>query len=263
MIGKKKINQIKSLIQKKNRLKENLFLIEGDKIVLEVANSRFRIKELFATSEFIYKNNYLPNNIDRIIEVSYEDLRKASLLKHPQQSLALCYLPHEEILPSRMEGISFYLDGIQDPGNLGTILRTADWFGMNHLYCSPDTVDIFNPKVIQSSMGSFIRIKTFYTPFDELAEQAYHNNISLFGTFMEGENIYQAQLLCPSILVLGNEGNGIRQGVAKKIKNRLHIPSFKSGLKQPESLNVAVAAGILASEFMRRPFIKDPIQNES
>lgn len=256
MIGKKKINQIKSLAQKKFRLKEQLFLIEGDKIVLEIAKSKFRIKELFATSDFINQNENQLINIDQITEVDYDDIRKASLLKHPQQCLALCYLPKKEKKPATIEGVSFYLDGIQDPGNLGTILRTADWFGMNHLFCSPDTVDIFNPKVIQASMGSFSRIITVYIPFDELAETAKNTGLTLYGTFMEGENIYNTQLINRSIIVLGNEGNGIRQEVATNIDHKLHIPSCQSGLQQPESLNVAVAAGILASEFMRRHTLK-------
>ena len=256
MIGKRKINQIKSLAQKKFRLKERLFLIEGDKIVLEIAKSKFRIKELYATSDFIIQNENQLNNVEQITEVDYDDIRKASLLKHPQQCLALCHLPNSEKLPLPIEGISFYIDGIQDPGNLGTILRTADWFGMNQLFCSPDTVDIFNPKVIQASMGSFSRIKTVYITFDELAETAKNSSLTFYGTFMDGENIYRTQLSNQSIIVLGNEGNGIRPEVATKIEHKLHIPSCQSGLQQPESLNVAVAAGILASEFMRRHSLK-------
>ena len=263
MIGKKKINEIKALAQKKFRHTNGLFLIEGDKTILEVLASRFQIKELFATETFIRQHNKKLKKVENIIETSYNEIKRASLLKNPQQSLAICYMPIEEQLPSGISGISFYLDGIQDPGNLGTILRTADWFGMEYLFCSPDTADLYNPKVIQSSMGSFCRVKTIYMPFDKIATLSARQNIQLFGTFMNGMNIYSAKLPRHGIIVLGNEGNGIRREVEEKIEIKLNIPSFKSGTDQPESLNVAVAAAVIASEFMRRVSQQHAIQNES
>ncbi len=263
MIGKKKVNQIKSLSQKKARLKDQLFLVEGDKIVLEVLQSYLHVKELFASESFIQEYEQLVNGAEKVTATTVNDIRKASLLKNPQNSLALCHLPPKTEIPAKISGLSFFLDGIQDPGNLGTILRICDWFGMEYLYCSPDTADIFNPKVIQSSMGSFFRIKTIYTTYEDIFSRAFQSGIHLFGTFMEGENLYSLELPSNALIVMGNEGNGISPEVAAKINYKVNIPSFRTGQQGAESLNVAVATGIIASEF-RRQNIKLPfIQNGS
>ncbi len=263
MIGKKKINQIKSLAQKKFRQKEQLFLVEGDKIVSEVLTSHLVIKELFATKEFLEKNKSTLSGIEKIFEINLTDIKKASLLKTPQNCLALCSLPVDIPLPQKLSGISFFLDGIQDPGNLGTIIRTSDWFGMEYLFCSCDTADVYNPKVIQSSMGSFCRIKVHYLNFADLNSLALHSEIPVLGTFMEGTSLYSSILPSSALVVLGNEGNGIRFDIAEKISTKLNIPPFYNGKKGAESLNVAVTAGIIGSEFRRQLIKRISIQNEN
>lgn len=252
MIGKKKINQIKSLAHKKARNKEQLFLVEGDKTILEVLQSSLQVKELFATEIFLQENEQHLQRVENVIMTSDSDIKKASLLKSPQNSLALCLFPPASKTPGKLSGPSFYLDGIQDPGNLGTILRICDWFGMEYLFCSPDTADIFNPKVIQSSMGSFCRVTTIYASFTDVSLLASHSEIPVYGTFMEGENLYSLTLPSDALIVLGNEGNGIRPEINKNINIKLNIPSFKIGKTGAESLNVAVAAGIIGNEFRRQ-----------
>jgi RNA methyltransferase, TrmH family len=252
MIGKTKINLIKSLSHKKARQKEQLFLVEGDKNVLEVLQSNLPVKELLATEKFILENKNHVTRAARLTETTADDIKKASLLMHPQNSMALCTLPPDIQIPVKLSGASFYLDGIQDPGNLGTIIRICDWFGMEYLFCSTDTADVFNPKVIQASMGSFCRIKVVYTVFENLAELAKKFNVPVLGTFMDGESIYSIELPSGALIVLGNEGSGIREGVAEKTNTRITIPSLKRNKTGAESLNVAVAAGIIGSEFMRQ-----------
>ena len=262
MINKNKIKLIKSLAQKKFRQKEQLFLAEGDKIVLEVLNSDFRITELFATEKFLLANKNSVAQAELCTEVSSEEIKKASLLKQPQNCLAICQLPPEPELPKILTGISVYLDGIQDPGNLGTIIRICDWFGIEYLFCSPDTAGIFNPKVIQASMASFCRVKIFYSEFKSILSLAVSSEIPVYGTFLEGNNIFGETLPGKALIVLGNEGIGIREAVAEKIANKLSIPSFSRNNSGAESLNVAVAAGIICSEF-RRKNQNFSIQNEN
>ena len=162
----------------------------------------------------------------------------------------MCSLPPQTGMPAQLGGVSLFLDGIQDPGNLGTIIRTCDWFGIRHLFCSPDTADIFNPKVIQATMGSFLRVNTVYTPFKLILPHLQKNKIPVYGTFLKGKPVYTANLSDNALIVLGNESRGIRREVAGKIGNKINIPSFGMA----ESLNVAVSAGIICNEFSRRKF---------
>ncbi len=252
MISKNKIKLIKSLSEKKYRLKEQMFLIEGDKIVSEALGSPVRVKELYATEEYLYENRQLIVNAETIIPSEKDEIRKISLQKQPQNSLALCYLPRFLPLPEKLDAFSLYLDGIQDPGNLGTIIRTCDWYGMESLYCSPDTADVYNPKVIQASMGSFSRVNLIYTEFAPLAQLAEQLNVQLIGTFTEGENLYDFQLPPAGIFIMGNEGRGIREHVAAKANVHITIPSFSTNQTKAESLNVATTAAIICSEVRRR-----------
>jgi len=260
MISKNKIKLIRSLAQKKFRQEKQLFLVEGDKMVSEVLNSGFRVAELFATPEFLSAHKTLADRAEVFNEATAEEIKKASLLKTPQNSLALCRLQPPAELPAHFSGFALYLDGIQDPGNLGTIVRTCDWFGADYLFCSPDTADVFNPKVIQASMGSFTRVKTIYTPFTALFSHLKSTSISIYGTFLEGKNIYTEQLFENALVVLGNEGSGIRREVAAYVGNKLNIPAFGKKKKRAESLNVAVTTGIICSEFARRRIV---IRNEN
>lgn len=251
MIGKNTIKRIHSLSVKKFRQKEQLFLVEGDKNVMEVVGSGYRVEQIFATREFLSEYGFRLNESIPVYEVTGDDISKASLLKNPQHSLALCHIPDTPELPSEFPGrFSLYLDGIQDPGNLGTIIRICDWFGIENLFCSPDTADLYNPKVIQASMGSFCRIRVWQTSFEPVYNLANHSNVPVFGAFLNGNNLYDEKLPSHALLVLGNEGNGIRDEIGAQISKRVKIPSFASN--RAESLNVAVAAGIICAEFSRQ-----------
>jgi TrmH family RNA methyltransferase len=253
MASKNTIKLIRSLSLKKIRIKENLFLVEGDKNVSEVLASKFNIEKLFATSKFLANNRLLLNNAKQVTEVTQQEIIQASLLKNPQNSIALCTLPEPENFPEKIDSdLWLYLDDIQDPGNLGTILRTCDWFGIEHLFCSPKTVDLFNPKVIQASMGSFCRVEVWYTPFESLATLATKFGIPIFGAFLNGENIYEQKLPSRALLVMGNEGNGISTEVENMIEQKIKIPEFNQNTTSAESLNVSVATAIICSEFKRQ-----------
>jgi len=249
MISKSTIKLIKSLKHKKVRLKENLFLVEGDKNVSEVLNSSFEIEQLFATKDFLLSNVDVLFRPKSISEVSKESIKKSSLLNNPQDSLALCKLPNKLLFPEVLNDLSIYLDGIQDPGNFGTIIRICDWFGIQHLFCSSDTVDFYNPKVIQASMGSFCRIKAYEIKFSDILKLAKLSGTVISGAYMNGENIYNSELHQNTLIVMGNEGNGIRKEIEDSIDKRLTIPRFN---ENTESLNVAVATAIICSEFRRR-----------
>lgn len=253
MIGKNTIKLIKSLGDKKNRNIEKLFLVEGDKTVPEVLNSKFKVAKLFATSDFLKMNQHYIHNADQIIEVSKGEIEKASLMKTPQNCLALCSLPDLKQLPDKPEpGLMIFLDEIQDPGNLGTIIRICDWFGVKQLFCSPDTADVFNPKVIQASMGSFCRIDLWYSTFNPIYEIVAQSNFTVTGAFLDGKDIYKESLSQNSLLVLGNEGKGISKDITNLIQQKIKIPSYSDSAEKAESLNVAMAAAIICAEYKRQ-----------
>ncbi|NQU52835.1 MAG: RNA methyltransferase [Bacteroidetes bacterium] len=256
MISKSTIKLIKSLAVKKFRLKENLFLVEGDKNVIEVLNSSYSVDKLFATNLFLENYSKICKKANFIFEVENTDIKNASLLKTPQSCLAICTLPPHSNPPKQLENnLSIFLDDIQDPGNLGTIIRICDWFNIEHLFCSPNTVDMYNPKVIQASMGSFCRIQTTTATFECVEEIAHLSNALIFGAFLDGKNIYKENLPQKAILVMGNEGNGIQKEIEKKISNKIQIPEFSVKDKGAESLNVSVATAIICSEFKRQIFL--------
>ena len=255
MISKNTIKLIKSLEQKKFRIKEKLFIVEGDKNVSEVLDSKFNIVKLFATSTFLENNGTKLKNTKLVTEVTKDDVKQVSLLKSPQNSIALCTLPDSKTLPEKTGGnLQIYLDDIQDPGNLGTIIRICDWFGIEQLFCSLKTADLFNPKVIQASMGSFCRVDIYYTPFEPIAQVAIESGVEIFGAFLDGENIYEQKLPQKALLVMGNEGNGISTEIENSINHKIKIPAFNSIGKSAESLNVSVATAIICAEFKRQKY---------
>ena len=254
MISKNTIKLIKSLALKKFRLKENLFLVEGDKNVIEVLNSNYKVEKLFATKLFVSENENSCKKATYTIEVEENDIRKASLLQNPQNCLALCSLPKESIFPEKLNNnLSIYLDDIQNPGNLGTIIRICDWFNIENLFCSPNTTDFFNPKVIQASMGSFCRVQHFKTAFKPLIKLAQLSQATIFGASLDGKNIYTEILPQKAILIMGNEGNGIHKELESNIDIKIKIPEFSDN--SAESLNVSVATAIICSEFKRQKFL--------
>ena len=167
-------------------------------------------------------------------------------------------MPGQMEIPDYLEkNLSIYLDGIQDPGNLGTILRTADWFGIEYIFCSPDTADIYNPKVVQASMGSICRTKVIYSNFEQIKKLSRISNAEIAGAFLEGKNIFKEMLPSKTILVIGNEGNGISKEIESEVQIKIMIPSFATENITAESLNVAVATGIICAEFRRQQFFKN------
>ena len=237
MISKNQIKFVRQLEQKKYRKKEGLFVAEGPKVVGDLLRAGFKAHTIFATSEWESQGQIFQ-------EVSDEELRRVSFLQHPQRVLALFFIPTESV-PS-VSSLSLALDDVQDPGNLGTIIRIADWFGIDTIYCSENTADAWSPKVVQATMGSIARVNIIYTDLQELISKA---QVPVYGTLLDGQDIYTQELSKEGIIVMGNEGNGISAPIRKLINRRLLIPQFHEG---PESLNVAIATAITCSEFRRR-----------
>lgn len=240
MLSKSQSKLITSLYQKKYRNKHQLFIVEGIKAVNEFLNSDFNLHSLFCTSSFSHQLSE-----DKIEIISDSELKKISSLKNPNEVLALFQI--SEIKPIDSSSFTVVLDGINDPGNLGTIIRLCDWFGVTQLVCSKDTVDCFNPKVVQATMGSLARIDIQYTDIIEFLSKA---DLPIYTAMMDGKNVYQKTLEKEAILVMGNEANGISDDVLKLITRKISIPRF-GDLQQTESLNVATATAILLSEFKR------------
>ncbi|MGV4412979.1 TrmH family RNA methyltransferase [Chryseobacterium sp. T1] len=237
MLTAHKIKIIQSLDKKKFRQKYNLFLVESNKIIQELSNANVKVLDIYSKDPSLLSFNDVA-----ITEISDQDLKKISFLQHPKDSVALCQL--QDSVVANMDGIQLILDGIQDPGNLGTIIRLADWFGIQQIVCSEDTVDVFNPKVIQASMGSFLRVNVVYTSLVPYLESYPH---PILGTDMQGENIYKKDFPSQFSLVLGNEGNGMREEVERCLTEVVSIPRFGQN-KATESLNVSMATGIILGQ---------------
>ncbi len=248
-LSKNRIKYIRSLELKKNRKAEKVFLAEGPKLVGDLLG-HFSCTLLIATCEWLQKNRNIP--ADEVMEVSEEELSRASLLKTPQQVLAVFRQPEEKVEASVVtRQLCLALDGVQDPGNLGTIVRLADWFGIEHIFCSPDTVDVFNPKTIQATMGGIARVKVHYVPLPSLI-RSLEGKAPVYGTFLDGKNMYNEPLSSHGLLVMGNEGNGVSREVEVLVDRKLYIPNYPEGRDTSESLNVAIATAVVCAEFRRR-----------
>ena len=250
MISKNKIKYIKSLELKKNRNKEGKFVAEGHKVVDDLLVLQ-PASLIVATEEWLKDKSIDPRT--EVVTVSEEELRKVSFLQHPQQVLAVFDQRENRDFASAnidFNCLNLALDGVQDPGNLGTIIRIADWFGITHIYCSQDTADVYNPKVVQATMGSIARVKVEYGDLLELVE-SLPADVPVYGTLLDGDNIYQQKLENRGLIVMGNEGKGISPVLAKKVNHKLLIPNFPKGRATADSLNVAIATAITCSEFRR------------
>ena len=236
MIAKNQIKFIKSLSLKKNRQKEQLFIAEGEKIVAELLNSNFEFHEIFATNEWILKNTDV-----RAIKVNHSELDRISNLKSANNVLAIVKIKQEKL--SITDGLTLVLDDINDPGNLGTIIRMCDWFGVKQLVCSKSTVDCFNPKVVQSAMGSLFRVPIIYTDLEEYVTKV---DTPIYGAFMNGENVRNVKVPESVHLIMGNEANGISEEINNLITDKVAIKNIGNSA---DSLNVAVATAILLHEF--------------
>lgn len=247
-LSKNKIKLFHSLIRKKNRDELGLFIAEGEKTINQLIDGGFQLHTLAATNAIL--KNFTKQHCEKI-EMSYAELKKISALKTPQGIIAIFHQPQQGEAPLQPNELTLAIDSIQDPGNLGTIIRLASWFGINQIVCSNTTVDCYNPKVIQATMGAIANVQIYYTHLPSYLMKAGEQNIPVFGTFLEGDNIYKQSLKENGIVIFGNEGNGISDEVSKTVNYKLLIPSFARNGENVESLNVSMAAAIICSEFKR------------
>ena len=240
MVSKNQIKLITGLHQKKQRFANQLFFAEGVKVIQELLQSNFELEHLYTTL-----NDFETVQSSKRTLINEQELKKISALATPNSCLAVFKIPAEnKIIDS---GLIIALDDIRDPGNLGTILRLCDWFGIKQIICSKETVDIYNPKVVQATMGSIARVNVNYIDLKTFITQT---ELPVFGTFMDGDNIYQSNLPQSGIIIMGNEANGISAEIEKTVTSRISIPRFGE-LQKTESLNVATATAIILSEFKR------------
>ena len=249
MANAKWIKEIRSLASKRNREDTGLFVAEGPKVVADLIAAGWTFSAIYA-SQTGY--DHLTERLKPVATVIPDSvLERISFLQHPQGVVGLFHLPEAESpLPSDDE-LCLALDGVQDPGNVGTIIRIADWFGISRIYCSPDTADAYAPKVVQASMGSIARVKMVYTDLPALIA-SLPREIPVCGTLLDGESIYGQQLPTNGLIVMGNEGNGISPELRGMVSRKLLIPNFRPAGQRAESLNVAVATAIVCSEFRRK-----------
>lgn len=249
MLSKSKIKLITSLSQKKQRDELGIFIAEGSKLVADMLPA-FSCKLIVATASWL--QNHPQAKADEIIETDEDNLRKVSNHKSPQGVLAIFEKPCYQIDPLEINNaLCLALDDIQDPGNLGTILRIADWFGIYNLFCSEHTADAFSPKTVQATMGALVRIKVHVVNLPKFLT-AYNTKVPIYGTFMDGDDIYNKTLTNNGIIVMGNEGNGISSDIEKLVSDKLLIPNFPAGHATSESLNVGIATALVCGEFRRR-----------
>jgi TrmH family RNA methyltransferase len=244
MLSKAQIKLIKSLHNKKFREETGMFIAEGKRLVEDIAASSIKIEHVYATPRY--------NGSLQHIDITEDELSQISALTAPQTIIALCRIPEiKGGLPDLTNTLALALDDIRDPGNLGTIMRIADWFGINHIFCSSESVEAYNPKTVQSTMGSIARVNLYYVDLNEILTHYKNEGLPVYGAMLNGKNVYDETLSHNGILVIGNEANGISEGVARCITKPISIPSYaiKEG---PESLNAAVAAAVLCAEFKRR-----------
>lgn len=242
MLSKSQIKLINSLQQKKYRDKHGLFIVEGKKSVVEFLDSKFELEYLFFTEGL---GNKVKTESKKEFLISTSELKKISALKNPNKILAVFKTPKSKLI--KENGLILALDNIQDPGNLGTIIRLCDWFGVTQLICSKNTVDFLNPKVVQASMGSLTRVNVIYTNLDFFLD---NTSLPIFATLLKGENIYKKELPKNAIIIMGNEGSGVSDPILNFASELINIPHFGE-TKQTESLNVASATAIVLSEFKR------------
>ncbi len=256
ILTKNIIKEIRSLEQRKSRLEQGAWLAEGNKMVgdlLHTADLPFRCLKLIATREWWQDNLALQPFAKECYEVSRQDMDRVSLLHAPQDVMAVFSLPSQDVQCPKADTsrLSIFLDEVQDPGNVGTIIRTADWFGIRDIYCAPGTADCFSPKVVQATMSALGRVRMHYFKSREDLLLWLDNNdpMPLYGTFLEGENIYQKTLCAKGLLIMGNEGRGVSEEVAKRVNEKILIPAIAK--EHVESLNVGIATAICLSEICR------------
>lgn len=247
-LSKNKIKYIRSLKDKKYRNINNTFVAEGTKLVFDLLKS-CKCQLIAALPEIINSN---PNiRSEEIIIANSEELKKATFLKTAPTIIAVFYQPEFKLNRTNLKDkLSIVLDGVQDPGNVGTIVRIADWFGIENIICSEDSADVYNPKTVQATMGSIARVSVNYTDLSNLLNE--YSDFPIYGTFLDGNNIYYEELSHNGFIIMGSEGKGISNKIINYVNNKLYIPEFPAGSASTDSLNVAVATAVVCSEFRRR-----------
>ncbi|MBQ3149513.1 MAG: RNA methyltransferase [Alistipes sp.] len=241
---KAEIQFVRSLADKRYRDQEQCFIAEGDKLIGEILDSTLKIKHLYAIEGHF---------TDKAEIVTAKEMERISQLKTASTSLAVVERPrHHAPKTAPANALTLALDGVQNPGNLGTIIRLADWFGISDIYCSMDTADCYNPKVIQATMGAILRVRIHYLSLPEFLAATAASQIPVYGTMLDGKNIYNAELTPSGVIVMGNEGKGVSDECVRSFSHRLLIPSYPASRQGSESLNVAMATGIVCAEFRRR-----------
>ena len=242
MITKAEIQSIKALADKRGRVEQGAFIAEGEKLVAELRASNLVVRKVYATKPLF-------SDAEVIAE---RDMERISQLKSSNSTLAVVEIPRYKLSAADpKKNLVLALDRVQNPGNLGTIIRLADWFGITDIVCSADSADCFNPKVIQATMGAIIRVRVHYTSLPQWLEQQKDSGVNIYGTFLDGENIYKTEKSRCGVIVMGNEGQGISPECEKSVTHRLYIPPYPAECAGSESLNVAIATAITCSEFRR------------
>lgn len=251
MLSKNTIKLIKQLEQKKFRKTHNLFVVEGEKMVEELVNSSFKIKEIFALNNFAQKLKTKAFDFN-ITTISETELLKISKQKTPNKVLALAFIPNKNEVIFDKNKLYLALDNVQDPGNLGTIIRSANWFGIDTIFCSTNTADAYNHKVVQATMGALFNVNIEYNNLKNVFEKAKKINIPIIGTSLSGDNMYKNNLPKNGIVIMGNESKGMRTELEQFVDVKIKIPNYNNGNKNIESLNVAVATSIILAEIKRK-----------
>ena len=241
---KAEIQFVRSLADKRVRDAEHLFVAEGDKLISEILSSGLRVRNIYA----------LEGHFDgRAERVTAKEMERISQLKTASTSLAVVEQPrHKAPAKAPADRLTLALDGVQNPGNLGTIIRLADWFGVEDIFCSEDTADCFNPKVVQATMGAILRVRVHYLKLADFLRSTAESGVTVYGTMLDGDDIYDAKLQTNGVIVMGNEGKGVSAECANSFTHKLLIPAYPPERQGSESLNVAMATGIVCAEFRRR-----------
>ena len=257
MISKNKIKWIRSLEMKKHRAAEGVFVAEGPKVVGDLLAAGFECVFMACTEEYDKKGRELWSIVDakgvEVCWVTQEELERISFVDTPQMVLAVFRQPEWQWSEDEVESqLCLALDGVQNPGNLGTIVRLADWFGIEYIFCSQGCADVYNPKTVQATMGALARVKVCFVDLIKLLSDAHKKNVPVYGTFLNGDSIYDKVLEQRGLIVMGNEGRGISKGVEALVTDRLYVPHYPQGRSTTDSLNVAIATAVVCAEFRRR-----------
>lgn len=250
MITKADIQLVRSLADKRARDEHSLFVAEGAKLISELRESHLRVRRIFALDGVFDSPD--------IDIATPKEMERLSHLKTPSNSLALVEIPRYTLRPEELCGrLTLAMDDVQNPGNMGTIVRLADWFGIGDIVCSPSTADCFNPKVVQATMGAILRVRVHYTELAPWLERMRSLGEEVYGTFLDGDDIYRGELSTHGVLVMGNEGRGIRPATERLVSRRLFIPPYPADRRGSESLNVAVATAVACAEFRRKASLSE------